>query len=63
MSKEEYDVLLWVAENYTAEFNLTAVLLMASTTTIFFLSYFANKLREYILYRFDVDFWTNTLSV
>lgn len=63
MSKEEYDVLIWVTGNFANEFNLAAMLVMISISTVTFLSYYASKIQAYILYRSDVDFWTNTLSV
>lgn len=63
MSKEEYDVLLWVTGNFANEFNLAAILIMISISAITFIGYYTKKVRAYILYRSDVDFWTNTLTV
>lgn len=62
MSKEEYDVLLWMTNNFVNELNLAAMLIMISISAITFISYYVNKVRDYILYRSDVDFWTDTLS-
>jgi hypothetical protein len=63
MSKEEYDVLIWVTGNFANEFNLAAMLVMISISAITFINYYANKIQAYIRYRSDVDFWTNTLTV
>lgn len=63
MSKEEYDVLLWVLGNSANEFNQAAILIVIAMSTISVASYLANKAWKYIQFKTDVEFWTNILPV
>ncbi|MFV1993538.1 MAG: hypothetical protein ACC635_06525 [Acidiferrobacterales bacterium] len=63
MSKEEYDILLWVLGNSVNEFNQAAMLIVITMSTISLVSYLANKAWSYIQFKSDVEFWTNVLPV
>jgi len=63
VSKDEYDVLIWVLGNFANEFNQAAILVVSASATVSLLNYSASRIQKYFRHRLDVEFWTDTLSI
>jgi len=61
MGQEEYEVLLWVLGDRLEQFNVVIGAALALSTITVFSHKLFNRFLQYIDYRLDAGFWSETL--